>query len=121
LVGLREWERASADPKKFQNCDLLEVYTDVEKEKLRNSVKINWSLFNTDKDETDKTKIASDANYIVFSDDKTDEYEKLIATPASRTKDSDGMPGFVDFNEVVDKKVVDKKVDDDDIIDIDDI
>jgi len=116
LVGLREWERASADPKKFQNCDLLEVYTDVEKEKLRNSVKINWSLFNTDKDETDKTKIASDADYIVFSDDKTDEYEKLIATPASRTKDSDGMPGFVDFNEVVEKKV-----DDDDIIDIDDI
>jgi heme-degrading monooxygenase HmoA len=71
-------------------------------------------LFNTDKDDTDKTKIATDADYIVFADDKTDEYEKLIATPASKTKDE--IPGFVDFNEVVEKKV-----DDDDIIDIDDI
>ena len=113
LVGLREWERTSDDSKKFQNCDLLEVYTDFEKEKLRTSVKINWSLFNTDDDSHDKTKIASEADYIVFGDDKTDEYEKLIAA-SSRSKDADGMTGFVDLNEVVEKK-------DDDIIDIDDI
>jgi hypothetical protein len=116
LVGLREWERASTDAKKFQNCDLLEVYTDVEKEKLRTSVKINWSLFNTDKDETDKTKIASDADYIVFADDKTDEYEKLISAPVRQKDADDNMLGFVDFNQVVENKK-----DDDDIIDIDDI
>jgi initiation factor 1A len=117
LVGLREWERASTDAKKFQNCDLLEVYTDVEKEKLRTSVKINWSLFNTDKDETDKTKIASDADYIVFADDKTDEYEKLISAPVRQKDADDNIPGFVDFNQVVENK----KDDEDDIIDIDDI
>ena len=123
LVGLREWERSSSDSKKIHNCDLLEVYTDMEKDKLRTSVKINWSLFNTDKDNTNKTIIASesDADYIVFSDDKTDEYEKLIAAAPTIPKVADDkMLVFVDFNQIIDNEIIENKIHND-IIDIDDI
>mgnify|MGYP000343635375 CR=1 FL=1 len=56
LVGLREWEQdnlgASSGSagggdgdKKMQKCDLLEVYSDLDKEKLKSTVRVNWSRF----------------------------------------------------------------------------
>jgi len=46
LVGIRLFE--SISEKKIQNCDLLEVYNDLEKERLRNNVLCNWSIFTLD-------------------------------------------------------------------------
>ena len=71
LVGTREWETPS--DKKMQSCDLLEVYSDTETDKLKSL--INWSAF-----DTSDTKHDDDVN---FTDDKTAEYMDLIATVGS--------------------------------------
>jgi initiation factor 1A len=93
LVGRRDWE--TPKDKKLENCDLLEVYSDMEIDKLKIVVKsVNWAAFandeNKDQKETD----------IEFTDANMDEYAKLIATTH-------------------DKGV--SEVKDDDIIDVDDI
>jgi len=41
LVGLRDWE----SNKERENCDLLEVYNEYEKTKLKNNINENWSIF----------------------------------------------------------------------------
>jgi initiation factor 1A len=44
LVGLREYESGGNKLKK-QNCDLLEVYSDFDKERLKITVSQDWSAF----------------------------------------------------------------------------
>jgi len=47
LVGIREYE-SEGNGKKLQNCDLLEVYNDQDREKLKQTIKnINWRLLTT--------------------------------------------------------------------------
>ena len=77
LVGLREWDMSSDFKKdKLQSCDLLEVYNDHDKEKLKNTVHEKWSVFienddkNSNLEDTDKT--------FEFTDDRTEEYMTLI-------------------------------------------
>lgn len=62
LVGLRVWETQ----KTRENCDLLEIYNDSEKQKLFKTINENWSVF-------EKKNIESD----VFS--FTNEYEEQQA------------------------------------------
>jgi translation initiation factor 1A len=80
LVGLREWEIGKTIKDKLENCDLLEVYSDLDKDRLKNAVNsVNWSVFiandnkymNNDKDSSD---------YVQFTDDRTAEYEELITS-----------------------------------------
>jgi len=75
LVGLREWEHS--DNKKLQNCDLLEVYTDHEKEKLKLVVKIDWSAF-TSNDNKNMNLSGDTVSSFVFTDEKEDEYKGLV-------------------------------------------
>jgi hypothetical protein len=100
-VGLREWENGSGGTKKLQNCDLLEVYSDLEKEKLKTTVKVDWSTFTAnDNKNANLEEDATDA--FVFSDQKEEEYNEILKAAETDTK-----------------TVV--KVDDDEEIDIDDI
>jgi len=80
LVGLREWENGRDETsKKLQNCDLLEVYTEIEKEKLKTSVKIDWTIFMSN--DNKNSNLAADAvDSFVFSDQKEDEYRDLLKT-----------------------------------------
>jgi initiation factor 1A len=55
LVGSREWESTK------KKCDLLEVYNDTEKEKLKKTIKHNWDLF---------SKFESDNKFMNEEDDK---------------------------------------------------
>lgn len=85
LIGLREWDVSSEKSSiivkgktKMQQCDLLEVYTDTDKELLRDSVTEDWRIL----DENDLTKatlgdsgIDSD---IVFGTERDFERERLI-------------------------------------------
>jgi translation initiation factor IF-1 len=77
LVGLREWEQEPS-PGKLLNCDLIEVYSDIDKARLKNSVTfVDWSRFITN----DTKAIGSEndiTNDIEFADDKTQEYKELI-------------------------------------------
>jgi len=71
LIGLRDWE-VGKDEKKMQNCDLLEVYSPIDVDRLKNTVNENWSLFSND----NGNKISDDD--VLFIDERTDEYTKLV-------------------------------------------
>jgi hypothetical protein len=79
LVGLREWEKEPA-PGKLLNCDVIEVYSDSDKARLKNNVmSINWSTFINNDNKTFDSSIQNDNNDgIIFSDEKTQEYEELL-------------------------------------------
>jgi hypothetical protein len=85
LVGLREWENGSSGTsKKLQNCDLLEVYSDLEKEKLKTTVKEDWSTFMAnDNKNANLEENATDA--FVFSDQKEDEYNEILKAADTKT------------------------------------
>lgn len=98
LVGRREWE--TPKDKKLENCDLLEVYSDMEIDKLKTVVKsVNWAAFAND-DEKDGQPKSDD---LEFTDANMDEYAKLIETSSG------------------DKQGGTTAIPDDDIIDVDDI
>jgi len=76
LVGLRDWECEKKEgDSKLENCDLLEVYADHDKERLKSTVThINWSSFNTDYGTSSE---APESNF-EFANEKTQEYLDLI-------------------------------------------
>jgi len=94
LVGLREWEAGKESTGKMANCDLLEVYTDHNKEMLKKIRNHDWSLFTTAHDAKPSVE-----DEIEFTEETGEEYTGLNATTIRM--------------EVADE--------DDDIIDIDDI
>ena len=52
LVGLREWDLEKKDETKIQNCDLLEVYQDRDRNELKSTVKnVKWRLFTKNEDD----------------------------------------------------------------------
>ena len=83
LVGLREWEVGKDDTTnittkttKLENCDLLEVYSDYDKEKLKTTVTtIYWASFISN--DNQNSKVNSDSNNIEFTDN-VDEYRSII-------------------------------------------
>jgi translation initiation factor 1A len=79
LIGLREWE-VGKDEKKIQNCDLLEVYSPIDVDRLKNTVNENWNLFNND----NGNKITDDD--VLFVDERTDEYMKLVEEELIKTQ-----------------------------------
>lgn len=75
LIGLREWETGE---KKMQQCDLLKVYSDMDKERLKDTVSENWSILNS-QDVTKTSKESRDDDLFSFTTDRDDERERLIA------------------------------------------
>jgi initiation factor 1A len=57
LVGLREWENTSTDSKKYQQCDLLEIYSASSKERLKDIEDRDWSILNAN----DLSKVSTDS------------------------------------------------------------
>jgi hypothetical protein len=88
LAGLREWEH-EASAGKLLNCDLIEVYSDSDKVRLKNSItNVDWSPFiSNDTKSIGATADTNDAaNDIEFADDKTQEYRELIEAHLSTGK-----------------------------------
>jgi hypothetical protein len=79
LVGLRDWEKEPS-PGKLLNCDVIEVYNDSDKTRLKNNVtNVNWLPFiNNDNKAVDSTMQNDTNDGIIFSDEKIQEYEELI-------------------------------------------
>ena len=75
LVGIREYE-SGGDAKKLQNCDLLEVYGDQDKEKLKQSVtNVNWRLLSANLMTNEE---ADEKEDIQFIDNGQDEYYEMM-------------------------------------------
>lgn len=82
LVGLRHWEGAELAAGKLKECDLVEVYSDAEKSRLRNTeLNVDWSKFVANDNKIISAHSASDANQdneVEFTDQSVAEYEELI-------------------------------------------
>jgi len=88
LVGLREWEK-EASKGKLLNCDIIEVYSESDKIRLKNSVTdIDWSLFISNDIRTAGFHDKDDGCGIVFADERTQEFESLINSQMSSSKSS---------------------------------
>ena len=79
LVGLRDWEKEPA-PGKLLNCDVIEVYNDADKIRLKNNItNVNWSQFINNDMKTSGAESIEESG-IDFADEKTQEYMELIET-----------------------------------------
>jgi len=91
LVGMREWEKEAAAGK-LLNCDVIEVYNEADKIRLKNNItSINWSTFVTN--DTKTFSSSSDAigeGEFVFADEKTQEYQDLIEAQVNAATSSRG-------------------------------
>jgi len=84
LVGLRDWEKEALNGK-LLNCDIIEVYSDTDKNKLKNINSINWSLFiNNDSRTLGCSENASDD--FDFIDEKTQDFHELIQSQVDASK-----------------------------------
>lgn len=107
LVGLREWENSSKNTKKMQQCDLLEIYSGIAKERLKELEDCNWSILNAN----DLSKVD---NAIVESEDEfkfmTDRDEEIMRLNEEMKSSESKKIAMIEENE-----------DEDEDIDIDDI
>jgi translation initiation factor 1A len=77
LVGLREWDLDKTDTKKPPSCDLLEVYGELEKERLKSTIHgVNWTTFIANDSKNTNTEKVDDI--VDFMDNGTEEYQELI-------------------------------------------
>ena len=95
LVGVRDWEVRVNKP---QRCDLLEVYSDADKEKLRQTAGCSFDTLlrvNTD----GSTEKAPDDG-IVFVNEETYKYENAIKNEPSKKIDAVIDDDELDFDDI---------------------
>jgi initiation factor 1A len=79
LVGEREWDISSTDKSKNTKlkCDLLEVYNEMDKERLIDNVRMDWNVLISQ--DVTKIKDAGDQDIdIVFQTQREEETNKLL-------------------------------------------
>ena len=72
MIGVREWE-VREDGK--EKCDLLCVYSDLDRDELKQSKDVNFAAL--DKVNTEMTGVEIDNN-VVFKDDNTSDYNTIL-------------------------------------------
>jgi initiation factor 1A len=101
LVGERGWE--SSDKKDAKpKCDLLEVYSSVDKERLQISVSANWAVLSIN----DGSKPQESDNNVVFLNSKEEEYRDTIAKSIAHSTNN-GTNLFGNDNDVDDEIDID--------------
>jgi translation initiation factor IF-1 len=100
LVGLRDWEAGKdSSTGKLENCDLLEVYNEQDKDKLKSTViGVNWNNFIANDSKLFTLKENMDDGF-VFTDERTEEYQQLIESQMTMTK-SNISSTFLDETEI---------------------
>lgn len=95
LIGLREWDAESKSDKtsstivkgkvKLQQCDLLEIYNDSDKQRLKDSIDENWSELDKNDVSRDAHSSSADDSGFIFGTDADFEREKLVEEMKSAT------------------------------------
>jgi initiation factor 1A len=119
MVGLRDWASHFENSKKLEKCDLLEVYSDYDVERLKKSANITWSLFDMD---DGANQYATD-DIVHFSDNTEEEYKKLVeddinkSNTSSLLTSSEKNKGNINDDDIIDNvnKDVECEIDFDDI------
>ena len=85
LIGLREWdvpsEKSSSISKgkeKMQQCDLLEVYTDTDKQRLKEATSANWAELEANDVSKNELEAVAGGDDIIFSSEREFERDRLI-------------------------------------------
>jgi hypothetical protein len=84
LVGLHNWQTAS-NKTDVKDCDILEVYSEIDKNRLKNTVtNINWNIFSSNdakniSDKIDNT-LDSDESVVEFTDEIKEEYTHIMGS-----------------------------------------
>ncbi len=90
LVGLHSWETDNSTAKtgEIRNCDVLEVYSEIDKNRLKTSVtSVNWTKFIANDTKTlGDDKAEDDVGDFDFADEDTQEYEQLISAQLASSK-----------------------------------
>jgi len=105
LAGRREFE--TVDGNKLPKCDLLEVYNDRDKEKLKSMSNVSWNGFIEKENENMRAKDSNDLEFVNVSEHQ-EEYTKMMEDELNNTN-----------NKILVRGVGDEKLDDE--VDIDDI
>lgn len=88
LIGLREWsnndDKTKTSTKNLQ-ADLLEVYTEADKERLIDSVSANWSVLLNNDVTKEVFGIKHSSEAFAFATDKDIERDQLVAAIKSET------------------------------------
>ena len=86
LIGLRQWDaekefasKVSKTDKNIQKCDLLEIYSSSEREKLRVQEKIFQDVIMESSNSADSDDEFNTNSTVEFKDQKTLEYQEIIA------------------------------------------
>ena len=112
LIGLREWDNSESSSgtktnakAKLQQCDLLEIYTDSDKMRLRDSEMEDWVQL----DINDVSKISKDSecsyDEFAFATDKDIERQKLIDEMKSATAEKITMKLSEKIDEAIDEEI----------------
>ena len=105
LVGLREWESAPSKDK-LVNCDIIEVYTEADKTRLKNSVtNVNWSKFIANDTKIIGTNDGAVDDSVQFENETAQEYRSLVESQMAAAKNpsvsvTDGEEEEVDFDDI---------------------
>lgn len=91
LIGIRDWETKNENSDKLEKCDLLEVYRETDKMKLKMVPGVNWMSFiandNSTSSSSSSSKIVEED--IIFSNDvSNDEYDRLISANKAKISSS---------------------------------
>jgi translation initiation factor IF-1 len=105
LVLVGDWGFTSSKAGKAPECDLLEVYSDIEKERLKKSVtSVNWSFASVADSSKSTDEFNLDDDDDLFSKDTTqDEYAALMK--AAITAESKGIKAAIAFDTADDGNV----------------
>lgn len=91
LIGLREWDIpnekscVSITKAKLQQCDLLEVYTDSDKQRLKETVSVDWNILDNNDVSKDTNNQSNNDDVFMFTTDKDIERQILIEKMNSST------------------------------------
>jgi hypothetical protein len=97
LVGLHDWQTGNVKSGGIRDCDILEVYNETDKERLKNSVtSVKWDKFIANEAKTLGVKDEDDI--LEFADEATQEYEQLIANTQSTTSNAITMDNDEQIN-----------------------
>jgi len=96
LIGLREWDVPSDKDKtsivlktstKLQKCDLLEVYSDSDKLRLRESVNVDWNTLDQEdvsRDVKDNLRITEEDIGFTFGPDRRQLYTEINSSTSKK-------------------------------------
>ena len=111
LIGLREWdissEKSSLKGKqKMPQCDLLEVYSDTDKQRLKEGVSARWiTLDNNDVSKANAGETVNSDDDFVFSTDKDIERNRLMEDVKSSTAEKIKMVVTDDNGATVEEEI----------------